>query len=88
VIVAVFLLCAAFGEWLAPHDPYAGDISNDKLLGPSLQHPMGTDEIGRDVFSRLIVGARISLRVAFVVLSIAVIVGRSPASSAGWSTRS
>jgi peptide/nickel transport system permease protein len=78
------LLCAAFGEWLAPHDPYAGDISNDKLLGPSLQHPMGTDEIGRDVFSRLIVGARISLRVAFVVLSIAVVVGTTIGAIAGF----
>jgi peptide/nickel transport system permease protein len=75
VIIVIFLICAAFGELIAPHDPYVGDVSNAKLLSPSWDHPMGTDEIGRDLLSRLIVGARISLRVTFVVLSFAVIVG-------------
>ncbi|MBX3070240.1 MAG: ABC transporter permease [Thermomicrobiales bacterium] len=75
IIVAVFLFLALFGEWLTPHDPYAVDIVNAKLLPPSTDHLMGTDELGRDVFSRIIMGTRISLQVAVVVLSFAVIFG-------------
>ncbi|MCC6943795.1 MAG: ABC transporter permease [Thermomicrobiales bacterium] len=75
IIVAVFLFLALFGEWLTPHDPYAVDIVNAKLLSPSADHLMGTDELGRDVFSRIITGTRISLQVAVVVLSFAVIFG-------------
>lgn len=75
IIVAIFLFLAVFGEMLAPHDPYAPDITNAKLLAPSLTHPFGTDELGRDVFSRIITGTRISLQVAFIVLGFAVTFG-------------
>ena len=75
IIVAVFIFLALFGEFLAPHDPYAPDITNSKLLGPSLTHPFGTDELGRDVFSRILTGTRISLQVAFIVLGFAVTFG-------------
>ena len=84
IIVALFLVCAAVGEWFAPYDPYAGDITNDKLLAPSWDHPLGTDQLGRDVLSRLIVGARISLQVAFVVLSFALVVGTLIGAIAGY----
>jgi peptide/nickel transport system permease protein len=75
VIVGLFLFLAVFGELLAPHDPYAADITNSKLLGPSLSHPMGTDELGRDVLSRIMTGTRISVQVALIVLGVAVTFG-------------
>jgi len=75
VIVVGFFVLALFGEALAPHDPYAQDITASKLLAPSWEHPFGTDELGRDVLSRVMTGARTSVRVAAVVLGFAVVVG-------------
>ncbi|MCA9859791.1 MAG: ABC transporter permease [Thermomicrobiales bacterium] len=75
VIVALFLFLAALGELLAPHDPYTADITNSKLLGPSLTHPLGTDELGRDLLSRIMTGTRISVQVALIVLGFAVTFG-------------
>jgi peptide/nickel transport system permease protein len=75
VIVALFFFMAIFGEFLAPRDPYAQDITNSKLLAPSWSHLLGTDELGRDVLSRIMTGTRISLEVAVVVLSFAVSFG-------------
>ncbi|MEZ4530080.1 MAG: ABC transporter permease [Thermomicrobiales bacterium] len=75
IIVGLFLFLAVFGELLAPHDPYAADITNSKLLGPSLSHPMGTDELGRDVLSRIMTGTRVSVQVALFVLGFAVLFG-------------
>ncbi len=75
IIVGMFLFLAVFGELLAPHDPYAADITNSKLLGPSLSHPMGTDELGRDLLSRIMTGTRISVQVALIVLGFAVTFG-------------
>ncbi len=75
IVVGLFLFLALFGELLAPHDPYAADISNAKLLGPSLSHPMGTDELGRDLMSRIMTGTRISVQVALIVLGFAVTFG-------------
>jgi peptide/nickel transport system permease protein len=74
-IVLGFLFLSLFGEMLAPHSPYAQDITGAKLLPPSLSHPMGTDELGRDVLSRVMTGTRVSLQVAVVVLSFAVTFG-------------
>lgn len=75
IIVLLFFVFAIFGELLAPHDPYAVDIVNSKLLPPSTEHLMGTDELGRDVFSRIVAGTRVSLQVAAVVLGFAVVFG-------------
>ncbi len=55
IIVAVLLFLAVFGETIAPHDPFAVDIAESKLLSPS-SHWMGTDELGRYVFSRVMTG--------------------------------
>ena len=57
VLLGFWLVCAAFGSALVPHDPYADDILN-KLAEPSGEHWFGTDRLGRDVFSRVIVGAQ------------------------------
>ncbi len=75
VIVVGFFFLALFGEALAPYDINAQDITGSKLLAPSGAHPFGTDELGRDVLSRVMAGSRISLQVAVVVLSFAVVFG-------------
>jgi len=75
VIVVLFFILALFGELLAPYSPYQQDITNSKLLAPSWSHPMGTDELGRDLLSRVMTGTRISLQVAVVVLGFAVTFG-------------
>lgn len=83
-LVVLFFFLAIFGEAIAPHDPYAQDITGSKLLAPSLTHPMGTDELGRDVLSRVMAGTRISLQVAVVVLTFAVTFGTLVGSIAGY----
>jgi peptide/nickel transport system permease protein len=84
VIVALFFILAIFGSVLAPHSAYQQDIQNAKLLPPSTEHWMGTDELGRDVMSRIMVGARYSLQVAAVVLSFSVIFGTLVGAVAGF----
>lgn len=84
IIVLVFLFLSLFGPLITPYDPYAQDITGSKLLPPSSSHLMGTDELGRDIFSRIIVGTRISLQVALVVLVFAVTFGTLIGSIAGY----
>jgi peptide/nickel transport system permease protein len=84
IIVALFLLLALFGEWLAPHDPFKQDITNAALLAPSWTHPMGTDELGRDVLSRVMTGTKYSLQVAVVVLGFSVAFGTIVGAVAGY----
>jgi peptide/nickel transport system permease protein len=84
VIVTLFFFLAIFGQAISPHDPYAQDITNAKLLPPSTNHLMGTDELGRDVFSRVLTGTRISLQVAAVVLVFAVSFGTLVGAIAGY----
>ncbi len=80
-VVSLFFILALVGFLdergiqLTPDDPYAQDITNAKLLSPSFSHPFGTDELGRDIFSRIVVGTWVSLQVAFVVLIFAVVFG-------------
>jgi len=62
-ILFALILAACFSGWLAPADPYKIDTKNI-LKGPSGQHPFGTDQIGRDILSRVIFGARVSLSVS------------------------
>jgi peptide/nickel transport system permease protein len=73
-IIAVFLLLCINGDFVTPHDPLATDASN-RLLAPSLNHPFGTDEVGRDVLSRVMSGARYSLGIATLILVIAIPIG-------------
>lgn len=69
VVIIVMVLAAVFAPVIAPHDPIEQSVRN-KLKAPSRDHVMGTDEFGRDVFSRIIYGARISLRVGFVAVAV------------------
>jgi peptide/nickel transport system permease protein len=73
-IVAFWVVCALFGEHFAPYDPLADDIINS-LAPPSAEHWFGTDQIGRDVFSRVIVGSRDILTVAPLATLLAIIAG-------------
>jgi peptide/nickel transport system permease protein len=73
-LVALVLLTALAGEALAPYPPNKPNLQQ-RFQPPSAQHWMGTDNFGRDLFSRVIAGAGISLQVAFIVLSVTVIVG-------------
>ncbi|GLQ77854.1 peptide ABC transporter permease [Mesorhizobium huakuii] len=74
VIVLFWVACALFGEHFAPYDPLADDIIN-ALAPPSSEHWFGTDQIGRDVFSRVIVGSRDILTVAPLATLLATIAG-------------
>jgi peptide/nickel transport system permease protein len=65
VIVSSFVLAAALAPLLAPHDPNAVDVLH-KFAPPSAKFPLGTDELGRDVLSRLLYGARLSIGTALV----------------------
>lgn len=73
-IVGLYVLTAIFGPYLAPHDPIAQDLGKT-FLAPSAQHLMGCDEFGRDIFSRIIHGARVSLIIQFNSVVIALVVG-------------
>jgi peptide/nickel transport system permease protein len=74
IIVGFWVLCAIFGELLVPKDPLASDPIND-LISPSADNWFGTDKLGRDVFSRVIVGARDILIVAPLAVILATVVG-------------
>jgi peptide/nickel transport system permease protein len=73
VILIIFLI-AGLASFLAPHDPGKTDVSM-KLIPPSLQHFLGTDQLGRDVFSRMLFGSRVSLSVGFVAVAISISIG-------------
>ena len=83
VTLAVLALVAVFAPWLAPHDPLRVNLP-DALLGPCPTYPLGTDQLGRDVLSRLIYGTRISLLIGFIAVGIAVFVGAAVGSLAGY----
>ncbi len=74
IIITSILLLAAIAPLIAPYDPNAINVKAI-LLAPSQLHLMGTDGLGRDVFSRMLYGARISLMVGFVAVGIATLIG-------------
>jgi len=74
VLVAALIAIAALAPWVAPYDPDAQDVLN-RLGDPSPSHWFGTDEFGRDLLSRVIWGARISLFVGFVATMAGVVIG-------------
>lgn len=73
-ILLVATVCALCAPWLAPYNPIRGDLT-DLLAPPSVVHVLGTDHQGRDVLSRLIYGARISVTVGFLSVFVAAVVG-------------
>jgi peptide/nickel transport system permease protein len=74
VLISFVVISAAFAPWIAPYDPVKIDPIN-LLEPPSAEHWLGTDGLGRDVFSRIVYGARISLYSGFLVVSVSMILG-------------
>lgn len=74
LLTTLIILAALAAPWIAPHDPNQQDTSR-RLESPSNEHLLGLDDLGRDVFSRIVFGARVSLRVGFSVVLIAATIG-------------
>jgi len=74
ILILVVIICAIFAEGISPADPYLMDPPNS-LQGMSQEHPLGTDQLGRDVLSRIIYGARVSLQVGVVAVGFAMVLG-------------
>ena len=83
VIVAITVLAAIAAPWIAPYDPSSQQLSL-RLERPSFGHPFGLDELGRDILSRVLAGARISLAVGLTVVSISSLLGIFLGSIAGY----
>lgn len=85
VLLAALCLSALLTPYLAPHDPSAQDrVVETRYQSPSAQHPLGTDRFGRDVLSRVLYGARISLGIGFVAVLIAITLGTVLGAGSGY----
>jgi peptide/nickel transport system permease protein len=82
-LLLLFLVCAVFAPWLTPQDP-AQIALKSRLMGPSAAHWFGTDELGRDILSRVLYGARISLVVAVSVVGLSLAIGLVAGCAAGF----
>jgi peptide/nickel transport system permease protein len=82
-IILVAAVAAVFGPWLTPFDPAAQELPL-RLAGPTMRHPFGLDELGRDIFARVLAGARISFAVGIVVVSVSASVGTALGAIAGY----
>jgi peptide/nickel transport system permease protein len=82
-IVAVVALAALLAPLIAPTDPLAQNLGIG-AVGPSAHHPFGTDKLGRDLFSRIVYGARVSIRIGFVAVGLAITIGTAIGMAAGY----
>ena len=83
IILALLIVCALFGPWIAPFDPLA-TAANAKLVPPNSHHPFGTDALGRDILSRVIVAARLDLGMAISAVVLSFIAGLALGAIAGY----
>jgi peptide/nickel transport system permease protein len=86
VIIGLLLVFALFGQAIAPYDPTAMSFG-EEFASPSWAHPFGTDDFGRDILSRVLYGARISLLVGIIAVSIATVIGSTLGMIAGYGPR-
>ncbi len=86
VLVLIVVFCGIFGPWITPYDPLKINVP-DKFQAPSLTHLMGTDNLGRDIFSRIIAGSRIALTVGISTIAIALVLGMTLGLIAGYGPR-
>lgn len=84
LIASVLMLVAIFAPWLAPYDPIAQDLSQRLLPPLTPGHVMGTDEFGRDIFSRILFGSRITLYIVLLVVLTAPVAGLFIGTVAGY----
>ncbi len=75
LLVALALFCALFAPWIAPYSATKGDLKNFYIKPPSVEHPFGTDDLGRDILSRVIYGSQISVKIAILAEGAGLIVG-------------
>ncbi|TIO75560.1 MAG: ABC transporter permease [Mesorhizobium sp.] len=84
LIIIALLVVAAFADVLAPYSPTVGDLKNARLLPPGAAHWFGTDDLGRDIYSRIVYGARWTLYVVVLVAVIAAPIGLLVGTVAGY----
>ena len=82
-IIVALAVSALTADWLAPHDPVGQDLAAT-LAPPEARHPLGQDKLGRDVLSRIVHGARISLVVGLVTVAVSVVIGTGVGAVAGF----
>ncbi len=75
ILVSLALFCAIFAPWIAPYSATKGDLKNFYIKPPSVEHPFGTDDLGRDILSRVIYGSQISVKIAILAEGAGLIVG-------------
>ncbi|WP_082145713.1 ABC transporter permease [Microvirga massiliensis] len=85
-VLVIWLLVALLAPWLSPYDPTL-PVMETRLLPPSLEHPLGTDPLGRDVLSRVLAGARMTLAASFGVILLGAIIGTIVGSIAAYAGR-
>src|SRR5690606_26445125 len=83
LIVAVIVAAAVLAPWLASHDPQEMQMGR-RLQPPSAEHPLGTDQYGRDLWARILYGARLSLLVGLLSVSISALLGVTVGLIAGY----
>jgi peptide/nickel transport system permease protein len=83
VVLLLIVVIALLDETFAPEEPNAISVP-DRLQAPSWEHPFGTDDLGRDIFSRVVLGAGVSLRVGFLAVGIALVIGTAIGLLAGF----
>lgn len=86
LLVLTVVICGIFGPWITPYDPFRISVP-DKFQAPSFLHLMGTDNLGRDVFSRVIAGSRIALFVGVSTIGLALVIGLGLGLLAGYGPR-
>ena len=86
VIIGIVLAMAVFGPWLAPSPGDGAGVINvdERMLPPSAEYPFGTDWLGRDMLTRVILGARIAVQVSLVVVGLAILIGVPLGAVAGY----
>jgi len=86
VLVSLLLLLTLLAPWLAPYDPFEIDV-HDRLSAPSASHWLGTDQLGRDILSRVLYGGQVALKVSLVAISVSMAIGFMLGMLAGFGPR-
>lgn len=87
VVLSLFILMGIFAPLIAPYDPISDQNLTEKFAPPSLAHPLGQDELGRDILSRLLYGARLSLTAGLAAVTLATVAGTVVGVTAGYAGR-